>query len=70
MRLYRRLRTESTAYTWGSRPATPGIGVWRHQGAGGGQTLDPPYSCPWGVGWPTEMYGQEDLDAIVDIQCG
>ncbi|KAI9884917.1 MAG: hypothetical protein M1823_003295 [Watsoniomyces obsoletus] len=58
MSLFRRLRTQSKVFTWGSadRQASP-LGH-----------TDPMNNRH--VGWPTQMAGLKNLDPVVDVQCG
>ncbi|KAI9793113.1 MAG: hypothetical protein M1816_001011 [Peltula sp. TS41687] len=67
--LYQRLQTESRVYTWGSAAHSGRGGLGHANNPGYGDTI-PRYASRYGIGWPTEMFGVEKLDPIVDLQCG
>lgn len=70
--LYQRLQTESRVYTWGSASHGGGGGLGHAPRPNNNGHSDIPirYASRYGIGWPTEMFGVENLDPVVDLQCG
>lgn len=79
-KLYKRLRTQSRIFTWGSNerfsclghaPSKPDEGNSNGRFGGRlGRRIPPRSRNRAGVGWPVEMAGTEELGIISDLQCG